>query len=108
MDDDVRRLNALANTRRLLVLLSLKENETPMSIDALATDVAMKETDFPNEDLSDRHIDSVLISLHHAHLPKLESEGLVAFSDGETRVALADDLGDAENILDAVFEGKET
>ncbi|MFC6826413.1 DUF7344 domain-containing protein [Halopelagius fulvigenes] len=107
MDDDVRRLGALANARRLLVLLSLKENQTPMSIDALATDIAMKETDFPNEDVSDRHIDSVLISLHHAHLPKLDSEGLVEFSDGGNRVALADNIGDAEHILEAVFDGEQ-
>lgn len=104
MDDDVRTLDALANTRRLLVLLSLKENETPMSLDALATDVAMQETDFPDEDLSDEHIDSILISLHHVHIPKLVSEDIVEFHEDEDHVALTEEINDIERILDAIFE----
>ncbi|SFF92127.1 hypothetical protein SAMN04488063_0803 [Halopelagius inordinatus] len=104
MDKEARALGALANARRLLVLLSLKENETPMSLDALATDVAMRETDFPDEDLSDDHIDSVLLSLHHVHIPKLVSEDIVAFHEDEDHVALTADIHDIERILNAVFD----
>lgn len=104
MDDEARALDALANTRRLLVLLSLKENETPMSLDALATDVAIQETDFPDEDLSDDHIDSILISLHHVHLPKLVSEEIVELDEEEGQVTLTEDVPDIDRILDAVFD----
>lgn len=104
MDKEARALGALANARRLLVLLSLKENETPMSLDALATDVAMRETDFPDEDLSDDHIDSILLSLHHVHIPKLVSEEIVAFPEDEDHVVLTAEIHDVERILDAVFD----
>jgi hypothetical protein len=103
MDEQARTLDALANKRRLLVLLSLKENETPMTLNELATDVAMNETDFPDEELATEHIDSVLVSLHHVHLPKLTAEGIVSFDEREDSVALADDLGDVGHLLNAIF-----
>lgn len=69
--DDV--VDCLASERRRLVLALLHTNDGPMAREELAREVAAYQC----HEASDGAIEEVEVSLHHAHLPKLEDVGLV-------------------------------
>lgn len=54
--------------RRQTTLSVLREQTTPISLDALARAVAVREH---KADVAEAVIDTVKVSLHHNHLPKM-------------------------------------
>lgn len=94
-DDEWRRsrltetLDALANPRRRDVLYHLSENDAA-TIDALAAEIAARETDVRPEDVSSDDREATMVDLHHTHLPKLADAGLVEFDRRSGAVAFRD------------------
>lgn len=74
------RYHVLAEERRRIVCNVLAEEEAPISVRRLAADVADREND---QSTTTR---SVEISLHHVHLPKLASAGIVDYDADVRRV----------------------
>lgn len=68
----------LAADRRRLALVVLVERTAPVELDELAADVAAREAESIATD--DETIEHVAIELHHAHLPKLASAGVLEYS----------------------------
>lgn len=80
--------SALADDRRAHLLQILHQVDMPIGERELARMVAGSETD---EDVSEKHVRNVLISLYHFHLPKLEDLGLIEYeySNGQvTRLVI--------------------
>lgn len=81
---------ALSNPRRRFVIACLDANSRPLPMAELAVELASRECDTPRIGLSDEQVRSRTIVLHHMHVPKLASLGIVDH-DGETdTVALVD------------------
>jgi len=69
--------------------------------DELAAAVAARENDVDPADVDEDRLRQVQLSLHHVHLPKLESVGLIERSRGDERtVELTGDIGPLEPGLD--------
>lgn len=78
--DDV--VASLASSRRRTVLAVLEDREEPIEREDLAAAVDRREAD---ADSPSTDVDSLLASLHHAHLPQLDEAGLVTYdADGGT------------------------
>lgn len=79
---------ALANYRRRYTLRYLLEGSEPVALDELATALAAAETDADRGSVADDERHTMLVSLHHAHLPKLREASLVEYDDASETVAL--------------------
>jgi len=76
-------LEALAAGRRRTALAALEAVDAPLDRETLARRVVAREHDVAPRSVPDRECEEVAVALHHAHLPKLEAAGLVAY-DGES------------------------
>ena len=73
----------LSNDRRRATLAVLSDRTAPVELDDLAAAVADRiDADAADEELVDR----MKASLHHAHLPKMDSLGVVEYEPGTRRV----------------------
>lgn len=90
----------VANERRARILKILADVERPLSLGALAERVASAEVgaERPSAD----RIESVEVTLHHIHVPRLEDAGVVDV-DGD-RVALATDPDAVDRVSEALTE----
>jgi hypothetical protein len=84
--------DVLSNERRRRVLVHLHER-APQELSVLAEEIAAEETEQRPPPRNKRN--SVYITLHQTHLPKLDDLGIVEYDDRKKTVALgarADDL----------------
>lgn len=61
------------------VLAELHERSGSISIERLAKRVAARETETSADEVSERQQEAILLELHHNHLPRLESLGLIEY-----------------------------
>mgnify|MGYP000483416213 CR=1 FL=1 len=91
----------LESSRRRHVLSYLRRRDREVHVDELAAAVAARENDVDPADVDEDRLRQVQLSLHHVHLPKLESAGLIECSQGDERtVALTGDISPLEPGLD--------
>ena len=88
-------LEVLADHRRRAVLRYLRGVRGEVEIATLAEGVRTADGDPPR--------DRIALRLHHVHLPKLASAGLVDY-DRERRCVAFADHGPAERLLDALAD----
>jgi predicted transcriptional regulator len=90
--------DVLRNDRRRLVLERLRERDTAETVSDLAEHIGAIEAD---ESPPPRNVrQSVYVSLHQTHLPKLDDLGIIAYdSDGKT-VELAANASGLDAYLD--------
>lgn len=74
--DDI--LASLAHKRRWITLSVHAEYDRPLARVALAREIAAHETE-DDESVDSVPIDTICISLHHIHLPKLTEAGLIEY-----------------------------
>ncbi|SFG34836.1 hypothetical protein SAMN04488063_1762 [Halopelagius inordinatus] len=80
--------DVLRNDRRRLVIERLREESGEESVADLAELIASIES---GESPPPRNVrQSVYVSLHQTHLPKLDDLGIVTYDDDEKRVAIAE------------------
>jgi DNA-binding transcriptional ArsR family regulator len=82
--------NAIANSRRRRVLLSLSQSRGEISADDLAVEIAAIENAIDPSKIGSNERTSVYISLTQSHLETLDECGAVAFDDRSKSVALTD------------------
>ncbi|WP_440765105.1 DUF7344 domain-containing protein [Natronorubrum sp. DTA7] len=70
---------ALADSRRRTILIVLGNQYHPLSTETLARDVAAREAETAERDVSQERAEQVLTSLVHVHLPHLNDAGLVTY-----------------------------
>ncbi len=85
-EDDLDELfAALADSRRRTILTVLANQYHPLSTETLARDVAAREDETAEREVSQERVDEVRLSLHHVHLPLLNDAGLIGYdSESET------------------------
>lgn len=71
-----RRLELLADARRMYVTLYLREQSAPVAVADLAKQIARWESGGASPAPPD-HQDALLLSLSHVHLPKLETHDVI-------------------------------
>lgn len=89
---------ALGHPRRRYLCYTLCV-ETEWTLDDLAVKIAAWEWDIPEQDVSEAIRDSVYVSLHHAHVPKLVDEGVITFDQSTETIRAA---GNAVQVLSAL------
>lgn len=88
--------DVLSNRRRCLVIETLERNGA-MTLRDLANDIAVVETD---EDPAPRPArQSVYVTLHQSHLPKLDRLGIVEYDTNSKHVRLGDRIEDVRVYL---------
>ncbi len=74
----------LAVDRRRTTLNVLAEVTTPVELEDLAATVAAREDDV--DVAAEEDVNVVIITLHHAHLPKLDTLGVIDYDPEARRV----------------------
>lgn len=92
--------DALAHSRRRLVLRALRGRADPVSLAELAGHVGTRESNATVADLDPARRQAIRAELVHVHLPKLADYGLVEI-DEET-VEPATDLGPVCDAIDVI------
>jgi len=94
--------HVLSNNRRYHVL-NLLSDENPQDLRSLANDIAAAES---GESPAPRKVrQSVYVTLHQNHLPKLDSLDLVQYDDTSKMVTLGDRANEVNVYLEAVERG---
>lgn len=65
----------LASPRRRVILKVLAEQSSTLTLEELATAVATREKGSVDEEV----VETVAVSLHHAHLPKMARVGVLTY-----------------------------
>lgn len=92
--------DVLRNDRRRLVLERLQNGDTEETVRDLSEYIASVET---GESPAPRNIrQSVYVSLHQTHLPKLDSLGIVTYDSDAKKVKLAGNAGEVTVYLEVV------
>ncbi|MFC6751927.1 DUF7344 domain-containing protein [Halorubrum tibetense] len=89
MDPD-RAFNAIANSRRRRVLLSLSQSHGATTAGDLAVEIAAIENAIDPSRIGSNERTSVYISLTQAHLEKLDQSGAIAYDDRSKTVTPTD------------------
>jgi hypothetical protein len=95
--------DVLSNDRRWRVLELLTE-ENPRDLRSLADDIAAAES---GESPAPREVrQSVYVTLHQNHLPKLDALGIVQYDDTSKEVELGEHAQDIDVYLEVVEDGR--
>lgn len=92
-DDWDEAVGSLVDGRRHRILSVLESREDSVRRDVLAHEIAAREA---NAEAWTDAVDSIRSELHHVHLPKLESAGLVEYDVDDGTVTYPDHPGDDE------------
>jgi len=89
----------LSNSRRRFVISHLREHGEPMSINDLSDAVAAWENDAPVEELTDKQVKRVYVSLYQTHLPTLKDAGLVHYDRESGVVSSTSAVDELDNYM---------
>lgn len=93
----------LASARRRALVDALDSHQTPISDEELARQVAAREKGVSVDDLTTEAVQEVYFSLHHVHLPKLASAGVIEYDLDQNEVTQGPAFETTAEILDAVL-----
>jgi hypothetical protein len=93
----------LASARRRALVDALTSKQASISIQELARQVAAREKGISVDDLSNEAVQEVYFSLHHVHLPKLASAGVIEYDPEQNEVGRGPTFEPAAEILDTVL-----
>lgn len=88
----------LADQRRRHVLACLADQTNSIPLDDLAKDVAGRENEAPSAEIPDDEVETISLSLHHTHLPKLAAAGVVDYDPDRDRVRAWETAGRVEQV----------
>ncbi len=77
-----------ANARRRMVLTELSNRQSDVAVETLARHVAAREADATVANVPESTVESVHVSLHHVHLPKLADAEFVEYDREDRSVEL--------------------
>lgn len=83
-------LDLLSDRRRRCLLSVLADRNAPMSVAELAAEVAGRELDAEPTEVPAERTDSVAVTLHHNHLPRLADADLISYEPETKTAALTD------------------
>ncbi len=92
--------DVLSDRRRRSILGSLRGLETPISVSALATELATGESGGSGPDRSSGQAEAIRASLLHTHLPKMAATDFVGYDDIHQTVSPGDRTEEARAHLE--------
>lgn len=92
--------DVLSNDRRRLTIESLREEGGTATVSDLAVGIAALEAETDPPPTNKRQ--SVYVSLHQTHLPKLDSLGIVSYDPNDREVELLDRVEELEVYMEIV------
>ncbi len=90
----------MASPRRRHAVAVLVDADGPLDARTVARRVAARREDVRPEAVADERVDRTVLSLCHAHLPKLDEAGVVTYDDASGRV----ELGAASDAVEPLVE----
>lgn len=93
---------ALSDSRRRYLLYSLTNGDGSKTASALATEIASWELEKPIGEVTDGERKEILISLYHAHLPKLADLDMVEYEEGDRILVRPTDTPQVRAVLEGV------
>lgn len=94
-------LRSLGHSRRRHLLHALHE-KGELTLSDLAARIVSWEEDVPLEAVDEEDLERASIALYHAHVPKLESEGIVDFDRSSRTVSLGPNGPQVLDALDSI------
>ena len=89
----------LSNRRRRFVISKLRRADGAVSVNELSEAVAAWENDVEIDELTDKQIKRVYVSLYQIHIPKLDEAGLVAYDKDAGQVELTPAVSELDSYL---------
>lgn len=71
----------LSNSRRRLILATLRRRDSPVSVSRLARLIGAREANIPPSEITASEEKRVYVSLYQSHIPKLEAAGFVEYDE---------------------------
>jgi len=90
---------ALSNSRRRQVILSLSRSENPVPASDFAREIAAKENEIDPEQVTGEQRTKVYIGLIQSHLGLLDELGIIEFNDRAKLVSETDDTQPLANYI---------
>lgn len=84
-----RYLRALRDRRRRLVLYYLDEQQVT-DLEAVSRHLAAQDVNQPPSELTEEAYESVMMDLHHNHLPRLDDYGLIDYDERNQDIQVAE------------------
>jgi len=97
-------LDLCRHQHRRIVLGVLAAERRPLTRDELTEAVLAYNHGTPLREVSDGVAESVRVSLHHEHLPKLAAEGLVEYDREGEVVELTERFYRMQSMVDAILD----
>jgi hypothetical protein len=91
---------ALADPVRRYCLSYLVEEETPITFDRLAAQVAAWRTDTDPDAVDDASLTKIRTALYHLHLPKLADLGIITYEATPEEIDLTNDTDSLDPFLE--------
>lgn len=89
----------LSNKRRRFVISKLRRTDGAVSVNELSEAVAAWENDVEIDELTDKQIKRVYVSLYQIHIPKLDEAGLVDYDKDAGEVELTPAVSELDSYL---------
>lgn len=89
----------LSNKRRRFVISKLRRADGAVSVNELSESVAAWENGVEVDELTDKQIKRVYVSLYQIHIPKLDDAGLVAYDKDSGQVELTPTVSELDSYL---------
>ncbi|WP_373190253.1 hypothetical protein [Halolamina sp.] len=97
-------LDLCQNQHRRVILAVLAEAQGPLTVNDLAETIVNYTHEIPVTEISEELRTPVQISLHHVHLPKLESTGVIQYDPEQHPVEPVDDFAQRVPYLSAILD----
>ena len=98
----------LSNKRRRFVISKLRRVDGAVSVNELSEAVAAWENGVEPEELTDKQIKRVYVSLYQIHIPKLEGAGVGAYERGAGQGGLTPAVSRGDSCVAGQGGGEET
>lgn len=89
----------LSNKRRRFVISKLRSADGAVSVSELSEAVAAWENGVEIDELTDKQIKRVYVSLYQIHVPKLDESGLVEYDKDSGQVRLTSTVSELDSYL---------
>jgi len=97
-------LNLCQNQHRRITLAVLAEAQGPLTVNDLSKPIVKYNHHIPVTEVSEELRTQIQSSLHHVHLPKLESAGVIHYDPEQQLVESADDFAHKVPYLSAILD----
>jgi hypothetical protein len=97
-------LDICRNQHRRIILGVLLAEQRSVTLDDLTQTVLEYNHHIPRTEAADELVAEIRIALHHKHIPKLASDGLISYEPDRDRVAATDQLEGVQPIVAGILD----